>query len=81
MFQCFHPELVPPRVCVAIALQDGSQAAFPHWAKWHEAYVSGADAKMKRAYASRLPHLRRIAREFDPNCMFVNKFFAKLLSS
>eukprot|EP00903_Cladosiphon_okamuranus_P014134 g13135.t1 len=65
---------------LAVKLKDGTQAAYPHWAKWNEAYVAGADAKMKRAYASRLPHLRSTARKFDPNGVFVNKYFAKLFA-
>lgn len=60
--------------------QDGSQAAYPHWAKWSEAYVAGAPAKLKRAYAGRLPHLERVAAEFDPHGVFVNKYFATLLA-
>lgn len=58
--------------------QDGSQAARPHWAKWNDKYVAGAEAKMKRAYADHLPVLRRVAKEFDPHGIFVNNFFAKL---
>lgn len=65
---------------LAVKLKDGTQAAYPHWAKWSEAYVAGADAKMKRAYASRLPYLRNAARQFDPNGVFVNKYFAKLFA-
>ncbi|CAM9411402.1 unnamed protein product [Laminaria digitata] len=65
---------------LAIKLKDGSQAAFPHWTKWSEAYVAGADAKIKRAYASRLPLLRQVAREYDPHAIFVNNYFAKLLA-
>lgn len=74
----------PPRltyICdVCFARQDGSQAAYPHWTKWTEAYVADADAKMKRAYASRLPLLRKVAREFDPHGMFMNDYFVKLLA-
>eukprot|EP00752_Nemacystus_decipiens_P003494 g3227.t1 len=65
---------------LAVRLKDGTQAAYPHWAKWSEAYVAGADAKMKRAYASRLPYLRSSARKFDPNGVFENKYFAKLFA-
>lgn len=42
--------------------------------------MAGADAKMKRAYASRLPLLRKVAREFDPHGIFVNEYFAKLFA-
>lgn len=65
---------------LAVKLKDGTQAAYPHWAKWSEAYVSGADAKMKRAYGSRLPYLRSAARKFDPNGVFENKYFSKLFA-
>ena len=65
---------------LAVRLKDGTQAAYPHWAKWSEAYVAGADAKMKRAYASRLPYLRSAARNFDPDGVFENKYFAKLFA-
>lgn len=60
--------------------QDGSQAVRPHWAKWSDSYVAEAEAKMKKAYADRLPALRRVAKEFDPHGVFVNEFFAKLLA-
>lgn len=65
---------------LAVKLKDGTQAAYPHWAKWSEAYVSGADAKMKRAYGSRLPYLRSAARKFDPNGVFENKYFSNLFA-
>ncbi|CAM9961689.1 unnamed protein product [Ectocarpus sp. 8 AP-2014] len=65
---------------LAIRLKDGSQAAYPHWAKWSDAYVAGADAKIKKAYASRLPYLRNASRQFDPNGVFVNDFFARLFA-
>lgn len=65
--------------CLLVS-QDGTQAARPHWAKWNEAYVADADAKLKRAYAPRLPLLRSVAKEYDPHGVFVNKLFAKLLS-
>lgn len=65
---------------LAVKLKDGTQAGHPHWAKWNDAYVAGADAKMKLAYASRLPYLRRAASKFDPNGVFVNKYFAKLFA-
>ncbi|CAM9747545.1 unnamed protein product [Pylaiella littoralis] len=65
---------------LAIRLKDGSQAAYPHWAKWSEAYVQGADAKMKHAYASRLPYIRNMARQFDPHGVFMNKYFTKLFA-
>lgn len=65
---------------LAVKLKDGTQAAYPHWAKWSEAYVAGADLKMKQAYASRLPYLRNAARQYDPNGVFVNKYFAKLFT-
>ena len=42
--------------------------------------MADADAKIKRAYASRLPLLRKVAKEFDPHSIFVNNFFAKLLA-
>eukprot|EP00904_Undaria_pinnatifida_P008489 jgi/Undpi1/4770/HiC_scaffold_18.g08123.m1 len=65
---------------LAIKLKDGTPAAHPHWTKWSEAYVAGADAKMKHAFASHLPLLRQAAREFDPHGVFVNNYFAKLLA-
>lgn len=61
-------------------LQDGSQAARPHWAKFSEAYVADADAKMKKAYADRLPLLKALSEEFDPTGAFVNNFFAGLFA-
>ena len=42
--------------------------------------MADADAKMKRAYASRLPLLMKVAREFDPHGIFINDYFAKLLA-
>lgn len=41
--------------------------------------MQGADAKIKRAYASRLPMLAELSKEWDPHGMFVNDFFKKLL--
>ena len=61
--------------------QDGSDAALPHWAKWSEAYVADATEKLQRAFASRLPLLKSVATKWDPNGMFVNKFFARLFVS
>lgn len=60
--------------------QDGSQATRPHWAKWSEAYVADAPAKLKRAFADRLPILQAVAKEFDPTGMFVNEYFAQLFA-
>ena len=59
--------------------QDGSLASLPHWAKWSEAYVADADAKLKVSYADRLPVLATLSEEWDPNGMFVNAFFKELL--
>lgn len=59
--------------------QDGSPATLPHWAKWAESYVADADAKLKAAYADRLPLLTALSKEWDPNGVFVNAFFRKLL--
>ncbi|CAM9157892.1 unnamed protein product [Scytosiphon promiscuus] len=64
---------------LAITLKDGSPASLPHWAKWTESYVEGAEAKLKKAYASRLPLLSGLSREWDPNGMFVNDFFKRVL--
>ncbi|CAM9612230.1 unnamed protein product [Sphacelaria rigidula] len=63
-----------------VTLEDGSQATRPHWAKLTEATVSGADTKMKRAYADRLPLLKSLSEEFDPKRVFVNNYFEKLFA-
>lgn len=60
--------------------QDGSQASRPHWAKWSGAYVEDADAKMKAAFADRLPQLLALSKEWDPNGVFVNKYFENMFS-
>lgn len=39
-----------------------------------------ADAKLKAAYADRLPLLTALSKEWDPNGVFVNAFFKKLLA-
>ncbi|CAM9160347.1 unnamed protein product [Ectocarpus sp. 6 AP-2014] len=64
---------------LAITLKDGSPAGLPHWAKWTESYVEGAEEKLKRAYASRLPLLSALSKEWDPNRVFVNGLFQRLL--
>eukprot|EP00752_Nemacystus_decipiens_P008514 g7603.t1 len=56
---------------LGIKLKDGSPASVPHWAKWTEAYVEDADAKLKAAYADRLPLLAGLSKEWDPNGMFL----------
>ena len=61
--------------------QDGSSATMPHWAKWSETYVTDGDAKRKAAYASRVPLLKSLSAEWDPNGMFVNSFFERLFVS
>lgn len=60
--------------------QDGSQAVRPHWAKWSDAYVADADAKLKKAYAGRLLLLKDLANHFDPEGMFMNDHFSRLFS-
>eukprot|EP00904_Undaria_pinnatifida_P002572 jgi/Undpi1/12315/HiC_scaffold_5.g01991.m1 len=65
---------------LAIKLKDGSNATLPHWAKWSESYIADAEAKLKNAYADRLPLLRSLSAEWDPNGMFMNSFFARLFS-
>eukprot|EP00904_Undaria_pinnatifida_P002573 jgi/Undpi1/12316/HiC_scaffold_5.g01992.m1 len=65
---------------LAIKLKDGTNASFPHWAKWSEAYITDAEAKLKNAYADRLPILRSLSAEWDPNGMFMNSFFARMFS-
>lgn len=68
-----------PRIIPNPPRQDGSPAALPHWAKWTESYVEGAEEKLKRAYASRLPLLSALSKEWDPNRVFVNGLFQRLL--
>lgn len=41
--------------------------------------MADADAKLKAAYADRLPLLAALSKEWDPNGVFVNAFFEKLL--
>lgn len=41
--------------------------------------MEDAEAKMKRAYASRLSQLAKLSSEWDPNGMFVNDFFQNML--
>lgn len=72
--------MITPIECPWVGEQDGSQATRPHWAKWNGTYVAGADAKMKQAYADRLPALRSVAKEFDPHGIFINNYFTKLLA-
>ncbi|CAN0101125.1 unnamed protein product [Pylaiella littoralis] len=64
---------------LALTLKDGSPASLPHWAKWTESYVEDATAKIKLAYANRLPLLAALSEEWDPNGVFVNDFFKELL--
>lgn len=80
MALCSPPPLFSHLFEPAILVQDGSQATWPHWAKWSEAYVSDADLKLKQAYADRLPLLQAVAKEFDPTGVFVNNYFAKLFA-
>lgn len=42
--------------------------------------MANADEKIKRAFKDRLPLLQAVAHEFDPNGVFMNAFFKKLLS-
>eukprot|EP00903_Cladosiphon_okamuranus_P006469 g6329.t1 len=46
---------------LGIKLKDGSPASLPHWAKWSESYVADADAKLKAAFADRLPLLAALS--------------------
>lgn len=41
--------------------------------------MEGAEAKLKAAYADRLPLLAALSKEWDPNGVFVNAFFKRLL--
>ncbi|CAM9283472.1 unnamed protein product [Choristocarpus tenellus] len=63
-----------------IKLKDGTKATLPHWAKWEESSVANATIKIKEAFADRLPALRHIADDADPNGMFRNNFFKTLLA-
>lgn len=65
---------------LAIKLKDGSNATLPHWAKWSESYIADGEAKLKAAYASRLPLLKNLSAEWDPNGMFVNSFFERMFA-
>lgn len=69
--------LLPLRMSL---LQDGSQAARPHSAKFTEVHVADADANMKKAYADCQPLFKTLSEEFDPTGAFVNNLFARLFT-
>lgn len=76
---CPCPVSPPPRR-LCNNRQDGSNATLPHWAKWSESYITDGEAKLKAAYASRLPLLKSLSAEWDPNGMFVNSFFERMFA-
>ena len=60
--------------------RDGSNTTLPRWTNWSESWVTDGKAKLKAAYASRLPLLKSLSADWDPNGMFVSKFFPKMFA-